>query len=138
MPETAVHALPEFAPPISAAPLASEDIAPGSVVRQSTWEATTGRAELISRTVRKTWKIGELQLSGSGGHGYSVLPGDGSSASAEFYSTQIAERPGWHTKLVSHSTVGWEGGKMVLNAHLTAYEDEEQVFHRSWREAFDY
>lgn len=138
MPDTAVHDLPEFGPPISAAPIPSEDIAPGSIVRQSTWEATSGRSELTSRAIRKTWKLGELQISGAGGHGYSILPGDGSSAKAEFYSTQVAERPGWYTRLETHSTVGWEDGKLVLNARYTAFEGEEQVFHRTWREAFDY
>ncbi len=108
MPTRPVHDLPEFGPPISAAPIPSEDVAPGSIVRQSTWEATTGRSELTSKSVRKTWKLGELQLSGSGGHGYSVLPGDGSSAKAEFYSTQIAERPGWYTKS-SSPTARWAG-----------------------------
>jgi DNA-binding winged helix-turn-helix (wHTH) protein len=49
-----------------------------------------------------------------------------------------AERPGWYTRLVSHSTVGWEDGRMVLNACVTAYKGEEEVFHRTWREAFDY
>src|SRR5690606_12044770 len=54
MPGTAVQALPDFGPAISAHPIPSEDVAPGSVTRTACWEATTGRADLASRSVRKT------------------------------------------------------------------------------------
>ncbi len=53
MPDAAVRDLPEFGLPISAAPIPSEDVAPGNVDGQSTWEATTGRfEELTSRCAR--------------------------------------------------------------------------------------
>lgn len=138
MPATAIHEQPDFGSAISAAPIPSEDVAPGSIVRKSTWDATTGRAELTSHSVRKTWKLGELQLSGSGGHGYSVMPGDGASARAEFYSTQISERPGWKVRLEAHSQVYWEEEKMVLDARFSAFEGDELVFQRQWLERFDY
>ncbi|MCL6707199.1 CocE/NonD family hydrolase [Pseudomonas sp. R2.Fl] len=138
MPAAAVHELPEFGPPVSAAPIPSEDVEPGDIIRSFTWDATTGQARLTSKAQRKTWRLGELTMGGRGGHGYSILPSDASTATAYFESTQRYERPGWAIRLATRSDVYWENGKLVLESKYDAYENEDCVFSRSWRESFDY
>jgi predicted acyl esterase len=138
MPETAVHDLPDLGPPSSAMAIPSEVLVPGDILRSSTWHATTGEVTLTSRSQRQTYRLGELTLGGQGGHGYSILPGDGSSAKAFFESVQLYDRPGWSVRLASRTDIGWEDGKLRLTASYEAFEGEERVFYREWRESFDY
>ncbi|WP_445678882.1 CocE/NonD family hydrolase [Radicibacter daui] len=138
MPEAAVHQLKEFGPPVSAAPIPSEDLVPGTVSRIASWDAVTEEMRLISASERKTYKLGELTLGGRGGHGYSVMPHDGSSAKAYFESVQRYERPGWMIRLETRSDVFWEDGKLILKARYEAFENDTSVFSREWRQGFDY
>ncbi|MGQ9368284.1 CocE/NonD family hydrolase [Azospirillum sp. ST 5-10] len=138
MPAEAVHSLPPFGPPVSAPPIPCETVDPGDVVRTVAWDATTGRSELTSRTRRPTVRLGDLTLGGHGGHGYSILPADPTSARAHFESVQRYERPGWAVRLESRSDVFWEDGKLVLEAAYDAFEDDRPVFSRRWRDRFDY
>jgi putative CocE/NonD family hydrolase len=138
MPAEAVHDLAPFGPPISAAPIPSEDIEPGDITRTVTWDATTGESTLTSANQRKTWRLGELTLGGRGAHGYSILPADPNSAKAYFESMQRYERPGWAIRLEARSDVFWEGDKLVLESSYQAFENEKSVFSRQWRDSFDY
>lgn len=138
MPDAAIHELANFGPPISAAPIPSQDLESGDIIRTVTWDATTGRSELTSNSQRKTYKLGELTLGGRGGHGYSILPSDPSSAKAFFESVQRYERPGWAIRLQSRSDVFWEDGKLVLESRYSAFENNEEVFSKEWRQSYDY
>lgn len=138
MPDTAVHDLRAFGPPVSAPPIPSEDIEAGDITRRVTWDATSGSSELVNTNRRKTWRLGELTLGGRGLHGYSILPDDPASARAWFESVQRYERPGWAIRLETRSDVFWEGGQLVLEARYEARENGAPVFSRHWRQAFDY
>ncbi|MFK8253315.1 CocE/NonD family hydrolase [Ancylobacter terrae] len=138
MPETAVHDLPGFSPPVSAAPIPSEDIEPGDIIRRVTWDATSGASELVNTNQRKTWKLGELTLGGRGLHGYAILPDDPASAKAWFESVQRYERPGWAIRLETRTDVFWEDGRLMLESDYKAFENGAPVFSRHWRHGFDY
>lgn len=138
MPKEAIQTPPDFGPPLSAPPIPSEDVEPGEILRSTTWDATSGRVELTSRTRRKTYRLGGLTMGGHGGHGYSIMPTDGSSARAYFESVQSYRRPGWSIRLQTRSDVYWIDGKLVLEARYDAYEDDKLVFHKDWRNSFDY
>jgi putative CocE/NonD family hydrolase len=138
MPDAAVHDLAAFDPPVSAAPVSSEDVVKGDIIRTVSWDATSGAMQLVNTNNRKTWKLGELTLGGRGAHGYSILPNDGSSAKAYFESVQRYERPGWAIRLEARSDVFWEDGQLVLESRYDAFENDEKVFAREWRRSFDY
>ncbi|PZQ80081.1 MAG: peptidase S15 [Ancylobacter novellus] len=138
MPAQAVHELPPFDPPVSAAPIPSEDIQSGDIIRRLTWDATTGVSELVNTNQRTTWRLGDLTLGGRGLHGYSIRPDDPASARAWFESVQRYERPGWAIRLETRSDVFWEDGKLVLESRYEALENDAAVFSRQWRHSFDY
>jgi hypothetical protein len=138
MPASADQTPSEFGPPVSAAPIPSEDVQPGGIVRTVTWDATTGECRLVNANQRKTWKLADMTLGGRGEHGYSILPSDPSTARAHFESVQKYERPGWTIRLQSRSDVYREDGKLILESRYCAFENEECVFERQWRDSFDY
>ncbi|ATN37377.1 peptidase S15 (plasmid) [Rhizobium sp. ACO-34A] len=138
MPETAGQSPVVFGPPVSAAPIPSEDVQPGDIIRTATWDATTGECHLTNANQRRTWKLDGQTLGGRGAHGYSILPSDPASAKAYFESTQKYEREGWAIRLQTRSDVFWEDGMLVLESRYTAFENEQCVFEREWRQRFQY
>lgn len=108
MPPEMVHDQPAFGPAIHACPGPSEVLMSGA----------------ISRTVHQDL------AGGNGGHSYSVLPHDGASAKARFFSVQRYARDdlNWKVRLETSSEVWWEDGKMLLASQYEAFEGEEKVF----------
>lgn len=138
MPETAGQSPVVFGPPVSAAPIPSEDVRPGDIIRTTTWDATTGECHLTNVNQRRTWKLDGQTLGGRGAHGYSILPSDPASAKAYFESTQKYEREDWTIRLQTRSDVFWEDGMLVLESRYAAFENEQCVFEREWRQRFQY
>lgn len=138
MPAEAGHNPRPFGPPVSAAPIPSQEIKPGDITRTVTWDATTGRTTLTNTNQRMTWRLGDLTLGGRGAHGYSILPDDPTSARAHFESVQRYERAEWAIRLEARSDLFWDEGQLVLESRYDAFENGESVFSRHWRDRFDY
>ncbi|EGJ19762.1 hypothetical protein RSWS8N_16419 [Cereibacter sphaeroides WS8N] len=140
MPPEASHDQPAFGPAIHACPVPSQVLVPGEISRKVHQDLAGGKVELVSTSHRATWELGGLVMGGHGGHSYSVMPDDGASARARFFSVQTYEREalGWKIRLESSSEVSWQDGRMVLASHYEAFEGDEKVFARNWLHRIDY
>lgn len=138
MPEEARHDQPGYGPAIHACPVPSETLSPASVTRVVEQDLASGKVALVSTSQRSTWVIDGLKIGGSGGHSYSILPKDGASARARFFSVQTYEREDWKVRMEASSEVWWEEGRMVLASRYEAFEGEERVFARDWLHRLPY
>ncbi|TKI04235.1 CocE/NonD family hydrolase [Martelella alba] len=130
------HDVPDaFGPARSAPPLEHEIVAPETTSRQVVWDAGRHRHRLTMETQRQRVRIGELTFDGAGReiHEIGATP---ATASWSAERTQRYQRPGWHIRLQSESRLFWEDTALVLISRYTAWENEQQIFHRQWRHRF--
>ena len=55
------------------------------------------------------------------------------SARAEYTAHQVIARDSWETRTTSSLSVSCSYNSFILEAELTAYEGEDEVFSRTWR-----
>jgi predicted acyl esterase len=136
LPPSARYFPPAFEAPQWARPLAHEILTPGENSRSITWDAASGAAQLISRSRRRTMRLGELSFGGDGEEIASILPREPSSARVTMRRSQFMQRPEWSVRLSSVTEFFWDNGALRMTVSFEALEGEETVCHKSWDQQF--
>jgi hypothetical protein len=132
MPPSARYQPPVFEAPQSAPPIAHEVLDPGANSRSVTWDAATGEAQLITRSRRRSVRLGELIFGGGSEETASVLPRDPASARVMMRRSQFMQRPGWSVRLASVTEFSWGNGALRMSINFEAFEGEQSVCQKKW------
>ncbi len=120
----------------SAPPVPHEVVEPGSSSREVLWDLGSGRAQLVSRSRRRTMRLGALTFGGNSEEIASILSDEPASAHTVMRRSQFMHRPGWSIRLQSVSEFAFDAGELVMHTEFEAFEDERSVWRRVWQHRF--
>jgi len=126
---------PTFAPPEHAPPI------PTDVLREPDHERVITRDIVEGETVlwlkkdsgRQRLSHNRIEAEESTTERYLIKDHDPLSARAEYTAHQVIARDTWETRTVSSLSVSCNYTHLILEAELTAFEGEDEVFSRTWR-----
>jgi len=136
LPPSARYRPPAFESPQSAQPLAHEVLDAGANSRTISWDVASGAAVLISRSRRRTVRLGELIFGGDAEETDSILAHDAASARVTMRRSQFMQRPGWSVRLSSVTEFFWDHGALRMNVSFEAFEGQVSVCQKSWDQRF--
>ncbi len=129
--------MPEMAAPDWAPPIPHDILRPEAIRRITGIDAATGRTSLTIETQRQATQVDGLSFCTDGHEIFSILPDAPASAHVAITRQMRMERPGWAIRLETLTEVGIEAGRIALHCRLDAFENDDLVFSRRWRRAFD-
>jgi putative CocE/NonD family hydrolase len=132
MPASGRYDPPPFEPPQAAPPIPHEVLDSGANSRSVTWDLATGKAELVSRSRRRSMRLGELRFGGTSEETATILPHDPASAMVVMQRSQFMQRPDWSIRLASVTEFSWRNGALRMNTTFEAFEGEKSVFQKVW------
>jgi hypothetical protein len=123
---------------VAAPALKQDELRPPDHIRRSE-TAVDGRLSMeIVDDFGKYRDAGHGLITGSiGRETYSIMPDDPLSAHATNHWTQEVERDDWHIRTETFSEMTATATHFLLKARIEAYEENELIFSRDWRETVE-
>ena len=123
-----------FDQPESSPPLAATVVVPGTAVRTSTTDLTTGEAVYTSDEHRGTATLEDIGVTvgGSALERYRIHELDPTCASTEMERVCTWQRETWRVKLRTHFVLSCTSDTFLLKAEMQAFEAEDVIFERQW------
>lgn len=129
--------LPDLEPPVSAPAIPHEVLRPEAIMRRTIIDSASGRMALEIESRRQATRVDGMDFHTDGHEVFSILPQDPASAHVAITRQMHMTRPDWAIRIETFTEVGFEGGRITLHCRLDAFENEDLVYSRRWRQAFD-
>ncbi len=135
-PQAEDSTLEPFGPPEAAPPERRTTLKKGGSSRTQITDIETGRTTFLLRDDEGSARIDPhgLEVGSRREHKFSISPDDPLSAQAETSWTKEIGRGDWRTRAKSHVVMTSTREEFFVEAHLRAYEGDQEVYSKDWNE----